>query len=402
MRSSLPLLVALLASGCYPDVGECDMTAAHEIVYDSSGLPAYAGQAIMMVSCGYGGHCHSGPDIEAGERFGAPVGLSFDVRIAATTIDRADDEEGRLSDAHTTVVQNTGLIWQQVSSGAMPPGGEAWREYTGGGESGNALPTYQRVEDDGVTFHDLPRLRADDEPLGANEAADAREILRNWLACGAPVIARTQYVNGIPPSSTDQQVGQVVPLCERNCVHPSWQPIYKQIITPSCARSRCHDDSDPAEGLDFASPMFDPRDDPDRGSLPLPERLIGDDAEGSQCRPERHVIVTAGDPSASLLYLKVSAPSSDDVCGSRMPLAGNPLTDQRLCAIREWIRCGAVSCDPDDAACITARDECLSTLEDGTHTDAPCGAVGTPGANGLSQCVEPALCQNHPTDTEMD
>ena len=59
----LILLVVLVSFGCAPELGEGDVESAREVVYDQRGLPAFAGQAIMIQSCGAGGHCHS-PEIE--------------------------------------------------------------------------------------------------------------------------------------------------------------------------------------------------------------------------------------------------------------------------------------------------------------------------------------------------
>src|SRR5690606_10471103 len=79
--------------------------------------------------------------------------------------------------------------------------------------------------------------------------------------------------------------------------------------------------------------------------------LVSDgESRGDQCGPEGLPLIAPGDPEGSLLFLKVRATSSDEVCGSAMPLSGNPLTEQGLCALRAWIECGACE-DPEDAAC---------------------------------------------------
>ncbi len=398
MRTLLPLLMVVCSAGCYPDVGECDSDAAHEIVYDNAGVPAYAGQAIMIESCGSGRFCHASEVEKPADRLGAPAGLSFDVRIATQTIELEEDASNRLRDVRTFVQNNAGLIWQQVSSGNMPPGGAVWEEYA---SPRHPPPSYDRFDDDGLNPHPLPRLRAlPGDPENPAEAAQAREILRNWLACGAPVIERTQERF----DHHDPAVGDQVPVCERNCVYPSWESIYQQILFPSCARSRCHARSDPAEGLNFDTDLPLTRDPTTlhaaRAAMDrILDGVMTHEVGGSACVLDGETtIVAPGDPASSLLSLKVHASNDDAVCGSAMPLAGNHLTDQRLCAISEWIRCRA--CAANDEACLTDAETCLGP------TDTPrCRAAGdwedVDVTNGVAECAEQVLCPNRPPDNPM-
>ncbi len=371
MRTSL--IVALLLSACDPDVGTADQDAALEVVYDPDGVPAFAGQALAIQSCGAGGFCHS-DDIEPADRFGAPNGLGLDVRVASTTVEIEEEATARLLAHQTRMFGLRGLVWEQVGALRMPPGGAAGDEYRAAVEN----ITFERFDSAGEPLGPLPRI----------ETEEGREIFRNWLASGVPVVERTQRRIDRQPN----EAGYTVPVCERGCVDPTWASIYVQIIAPSCARSRCHDSSDPASDLDLYADLSVPAPQtvltPEQLAeriTPVLERIRGADAEGSQCRREGHVILTPSDPDTSLIYLKVAAASGDDVCGGKMPLSGNPLTEQRLCAIREWIACGA--CAPGDSSC----DACTEAAR------ATCGvAASFDPAEGTAQCAVQQPCMNRP------
>lgn len=361
------LLLWTLTVGCRPDLGEADLDAAREVVYDREGVPAYAGQALIIESCGAGGFCHA-EGIEPAQRFGAPAGLDFDLRVASTTAEVEETESSRLLAHRARVIQHAGLIWEEVTAGRMPPGGLAGQQYRA-----STGVEYTRFDAAGAPLGPLPGL---DTPEG-------REILRNWLATGErlPVVERT-----LPPSGGEPAIaGDVVPLCERSCVEPTFESIYHQILVPSCGRSRCHDDSGPASDLDLTGAL--------RGGESRAELLalmdgvlrgmLGAEAVGSQCRG-RSLLLVPGEPERSLLYLKVAAASSRDVCGSKMPLAGSPLSEQRLCAMREWIACGA--CGPQDRSC----DACVAVARE------TCGVGVFDPETRVAACAEVTACANRP------
>jgi hypothetical protein len=361
-------LLGLSAAGCRANLGQADEDAAHEVVYDSAGTPAYAGQALVIQSCGSGGFCHS-PGIAPEERFGAPAGLDFDLRIAATTVELEEEASQRLLEQHASVVAHAPEMWEQVSGLHMPPGGEAGAMYRA-----SVSVQFERYDDEGVSLGPLPGL----------DTEEGREILRNWLAMGAelPVVERTQpRLRGAAPV-----VGDVVPSCEVTCVEPSFESIYAQILVPSCGASRCHDNIDSAEDLDLvgAPPSDASRADFLAFLTTLLDGFSGARAQGSVCRTEGWQLLVPGDPESSLLYAKVSAESSADVCGSKMPLAGNPLSEQRLCALREWIACGA--CGPEDRSC----DACIATAR------ATCGVGEFDPERGVAECLEVTPCANRP------
>jgi hypothetical protein len=346
--------VALASAGCTPSVGECDQERALELAYDQDGVPAFAGQALMIEGCGSGGFCHS-EGIERAERFGAPHGLDFDVRPASTSTEFTSTEMenaavARLEEDRLRVLQLRGDIWDQVDEGRMPPSGESGAEYRA-----SVTVSYEIVTNEaGTEFGPLPGL----------DTEEGRDILRNWLACGAPVVERT-----VERADREPTANFIVPVCQRDCVDLTWPSIHERIITPGCATARCHDDSDPAAQLDLSG-----------DAMAAYDRIVDAAAVGLQCMSEGTPILTPGDPDASLLLVKVEAPSSEDVCGSKMPLSGSALPQQRLCAIREWIDCGA--CPEADGG------DCAACIREAERLDR-CGLVEDAGAVA---CAEEPAC----------
>ncbi len=149
---------ATLLGGCVADLGTCDEAAAKRLVYtnDVEGLPAYEGQALVIASCGNGAFCHS--EVAPDQLFGVPAGLSFDVRVAST-----DHDLERLRRAHATVRDRAERMWDAIDDDRMPPSGV--------GDDVRKL---------GRAYRGLPEF----------DTAEGRAIVRNWLACGAPVVER--------------------------------------------------------------------------------------------------------------------------------------------------------------------------------------------------------------------
>lgn len=383
VKRLIPL--ALLACiGCSPDLGEADAEAAAEIVYDAKGVPAYAGQAVMIQSCGAGGFCHADDILDPMDRYGAPAGLSFDLRLEANGTEVAGDQAARLTADHNRVKDMARTIWEQVLSGQMPPGGAAGAKY-----HERRGVSYDRFADDGVTHNPLPELDAEDE----GEREEAREILRNWLASGAPIIRRAQQ--SVDPRAP-VEAGACTPICPRTCVDVTWESIYAQIIRPSCALSRCHDHDDPQGDLDLlgestleAAPSLE-------GALRVRSRLLEHRVTTHECREmEQTTMLAPGDPMTSLFYLKVAPPTEDppvEVCGGRMPAAGTPLVTQEVCAIRAWITCGACGDTPEDRE--PEDPECASCLRDAR---ASCGIAAPYDRDRElpnAVCAETPVCSN--------
>jgi hypothetical protein len=90
-----------------------------------------------------------------------------------------------------------------------------------------------------------------------------------------------------------------------------------KLFEQRCGNESCHGNGDSmAAGLDLTSPDVE-------------ERVSG--APGSACVG---VLADPADPEASLLYTKLL---DTPTCGARMPVTGEPLTEDELTCMRDWI-----------------------------------------------------------------
>lgn len=300
MRRSA-LLLSMTLTACAPDLGECDPVAATAVAYDQgTGMPAYEGQALVIASCGNGAFCHGALAVGA-DRLGVPEGLSLDVRLAAIdgTVDEHEIE--RLRRGRFRVVQEAHALLHTVDLGTMPPEGEAAEQALG------SAPLYARVSDEQGTS-ELPGV---DTPEG-------REILRNWLACDAPVVER-------PAPRADGVDSVVVPPLYLPPIEPTWESIFDNVLgARGCAGARCHGGTEAGFRVTDPASTYD--------------ALVGADAIGDDCAG-RGTLVVPGDPDASI-FLQKLVPSSG-VCGDPMPIGGVPLSEANVDAIRTWIVAGA-------------------------------------------------------------
>jgi hypothetical protein len=105
---------------------------------------------------------------------------------------------------------------------------------------------------------------------------------------------------------------------------PTFTAIYGEILTPICAGPFCHGAN---EFLLMTTREV------------AYKAMVGVTSSGPKCGDSGLTIVEPGDPDASLLYLKITAPP----CGNRMPAAYFPYLDSRQTAqVREWITRGAL------------------------------------------------------------
>lgn len=139
-----------------------------------------------------------------------------------------------------------------------------------------------------------------------------------------------------------------------------------------CGGSTCHGGGESsASDLDLVSPGVE-------------ERVSG--ATGTNCSG---ILADSADPEGSLLYTKTS--EETPTCGVRMPIAGEPLTEDELTCMRYWISgllppgAGCTDCDCEPGV----KEDCYSGLEGtadvgicqtGTHT---CQTSGM----GFSECA---------------
>ena len=96
-------------------------------------------------------------------------------------------------------------------------------------------------------------------------------------------------------------------------------PDIPAFFVATCTSSACHNATDKAGQLDLESPDLASR---------VNGVLSAGDCAG------RGVLADPADPEGSVLFFKLE-PSP--VCGSAMPLATDPVTEQQLACVRAWI-----------------------------------------------------------------
>jgi hypothetical protein len=94
----------------------------------------------------------------------------------------------------------------------------------------------------------------------------------------------------------------------------------EDILAVHCGSSVCHSAEAVAADPDLVTPG-------------IAERVRGMSSTSPGCGGR--VLAVPGDPDGSLLYQKVA---SDPPCGSRMPLAQDPLSDADIACIGAWIQ----------------------------------------------------------------
>ncbi len=382
------LCLAFALGGCAPSLGDGNDALARVTVYDDIGQPAYAGQALVQISCGNGGHCHAASSTLV-ERYGAPAGLDFDVRIT-----NGQGELARLATDQRHVAERAGAIYAQVVAGTMPP----------------ADPARSKVLGDAPRYH-----FSDGTPLPDIATDAGREILRVWLASGSPVIESI----GAPWPGT---VGQIAP-CEggqtdfESCfaatqppLRPEWPDIYSRLVSHRCGTSACHVASDAESRLDLSSEEAAYR------------NLVAVAAMGNACAGRDFLRVVPGEAGSSLVVQKLLAATGESSvpCGTSMPIGGSPLPRQWIEAVAQWITECATECpgpecaappgcsacaSSETGACAGGRDDDCDGMTD--CADSECAAdpactmcapteAGTCGngldddCNGTSDCADPA------------
>jgi hypothetical protein len=316
--------LALTLGACAPDeLGACDddraRTAAFVAASDAdvtglAGQPLFEGQALLAASCGNGVYCHAAR-ATGGLRHGVPGGFDLDVGIAcdarAPSVACDSANQIRLQQGRDNVWAFRTEILAAVRDGSMPPGDV-------GTEVRRQAPQF---------------VRADGSALPGLDTAEGREILRNWLACRAPVIERAEDVPAprvVGDYCGDERVGDCVYGAPRDVrpPEPRWSAIYARVFVPLCVS--CHgpgrtDYRDESQ-LDL------------RTADVAYEALVGTAATGAFCNERGLTHVVPGDPDASSLLAKLGA---DVPCGERMPQGGPFLPDEVIAPVRAWIAAGA-------------------------------------------------------------
>lgn len=262
-------VTATALAGCGEDLGPCN-----EADLGGSDVPdmeaPYTGQLVMQQYCA-GGRCHS--ETAVGEaRVGAPAGLNFDVVPMTVLTTTMGSEYEKVVRGGGNVAEHIDEIWGEVNEGAMPPPAPAG---TG--------------------------------PLND----DDKEDLRNWLACGADVIAAP------PPGAAPGA--------------DPWTAVF-EALAPSCRA--CHSAAAATAaggGFYFGS---------SGEACGAYDRVVNVVATGTACAGAGTLVVP-GNAAGSLLYQKLAGTQT---CGAAMPLGSTGLSamnPQAVADLEAWINSGA-------------------------------------------------------------
>ena len=169
-------------------------------------------------------------------------------------------------------------------------------------------------------------------------SAQGKEIMRNWLACGAPVVAATQDTCTALP-----ELGTVGACRAADQGDPSAADVYTQIIVGGRCVQGCHEPG----GFEFNDHQLD---------LSLPEgapeaaydAVFDVPTKGQNCggtdmlTGEPNRIIVPFDCQSSVLFQKLNATSAFQVCGAPMPLGRtDPFPQAQLDLLCAWIDAGA-------------------------------------------------------------
>lgn len=334
--------MTLGVAGCGTDLGSCEPDASTALVYDRQGVPFYAGQFVVAKSCARG-FCHSA-QATRGERNGAPAELDFDV----TTVIGGDDTDAatrRMRDGAAVIEDWAERMVGTIESGWMPPGeaGEPYVARDGCTEDATLIASLPEGDPEICAPYGLRTVRFD------VRRSDTQAILKNWLACNAPLVERTE-----PPPSGVTLLGQVVPA--RTAVDPTFASIWAIVLSDDNCTD-CH-----RRGLPPTQRAFFEL----SGELDFSDRqtayrgLLGLGGEGAEsnaeevvpqgCRGSVDKLVTPGNPDRSILIQKLEANEDEPPpCGEAMPIVGSVVPQSTIDVIREWIANGAANDGLDPA-----------------------------------------------------
>jgi cytochrome c553 len=173
------------------------------------------------------------------------------------------------------------------------------------------------------------------------KASQTREVLRNWLACGAPLVE----TNGakVAKSSTEGAAGDQYPACTSQV---TLETLFKSTFS-ECGG--CHN------GTAIAPPPV---------FLSL-DALAESLRTTSDCGGKS--FVSPGEPEESYLLDLLKAPNPD--CKhDRMPKGGDPMSDRAIKEVSDWIAAGAPTTAADLSELKEDGDD-QPVSEEGTDTD---------------------------------
>ncbi|MET0287204.1 MAG: hypothetical protein ABW352_22155 [Polyangiales bacterium] len=308
--SKVRIACALLLAPACSDIGPCEGPLEGRDTVLVSNVIVYGGQAIMNKACATGCHLSTAT---GEDRHGAPAGLDFD--LMPVDEEKADGttksgksqivklKPGQLEGLRTRqhqIVELRDSIWQQVQDGLMPPGG-----LLGSVMSTIFASSEKKPCTSGNAYSQLG-------------GTDTREVLRNWLACGAPFVE----TNGakLQKSSAAGRVGDQYLSCQQE----SGSKVTLQLLFNSTFSEcgGCHNNS-----------------------LTGPPAFADVDTLAESLRTESECggkpFVTPGEPESSYLLELLKAPNPRCNHG-RMPAGGlDPLSDRAIAEVEAWIASGA-------------------------------------------------------------
>jgi hypothetical protein len=318
-KRSMAAALAALAAGCTENVGACfdDGTRGRDTVVVGSHVE-YAGQAILNQACATG--CHNS-EAKGSKRNGAPAGLDFNLNpVSAETADRAEDSAGRtyavldddviagLRARQREVFTERNLIWQQVRDGMMPPDG--------------AFKRFWNLVAISVSGKESPCTRGD--ALGGIDSKASQDLLRNWLACQAPIVE--SYGGPVELDGVAGRSGYQYLACEVEAGAVGLVDLMDETrgVFTSTGCTGCH----PASARDY--PL-------DLSSI---DRAYATLVEDTTVRCEGKPYVTPNEPDRSFLLDVLT--KDDPGCGiTRMPFGLEPLSAGEVQQVRDWIAAGA-------------------------------------------------------------
>jgi hypothetical protein len=319
-RIALLVPASLYLSGCSDGVGTCDTTTHGRDTVLVGSVVQYGGQAIINSACA-NGTCHSSA-AEGEARHGAPAFLDFDL-VPVDPSEAAGEDQNKRGDAivqltdrqlvnlrsrQLLLVRERDAVWQQVRDGLMPPSGiyEAYRQLKTIFDSDESEPCTRAKR------------------FTTTSDGDAQEVLRNWLACGAPIVEVNSPL--VEKNAVAGRAGFQYPICggDGDVPDDGGEPIVISLqelldTGPLSFCVSCHPSSSK----------------PDLKTLAAATTMVNSEAEVCNGKP----YVTRGDPDRSFLYevLSDEKPGCDV---RRMPI-GSKLTAAELKLVRDWIGAGA-------------------------------------------------------------
>jgi hypothetical protein len=316
MRALIATLVplSLFALGCGEDLGTCDDPNEGRDTVIVNGVVMYGGQAIINKSCA-GGRCHSST-ADGVSRSGAPKGLDFDLMpvresdAMGEALNKADEPVIELKPSQIsglrvrqrTVYDLRQRIWDQIRWGLMPPRASEFSLF---------------LELKSIFNTDEETACEKEKRYSSLQSARGQEVLRNWLACRAPIVETN---TAVVTKETGGAIGWQFPICEAPVSEGDSISLEALLEGPLASCQSCH-------------PTLS---DPDFSSLELTASSVVDETR-KICEGKPYV--TKGDPEKSFLYDMIS--KDDPGCGhSRMP-QGGALKDEEIALVESWIKAGA-------------------------------------------------------------